>query len=157
MHNGSTRSQLCSPPTRGWLLCVAISIALAGCAAPPRANPDREVVAPVPGRALVVGWGNAAGEQARAALTPAQGTRVTRLYVAQANEQKTGFGENIVRLPPGSYALTITCGIYVDYRYFEYGALLQAQLDAGRVYRLRAAPEGRRCEQTLEDVTGREK
>src|SRR5476649_1499401 len=88
------------------LSCAAACVALAGCAAAP-VNPDALFVAAEPGRAVVIGWGNAAGEKARAALTPGQGTRVSSLSVAKANEQKSGFGENITHLPPGEYELTI--------------------------------------------------
>jgi hypothetical protein len=102
---------------------------------------------------VVVGWGNSAGEQARAALTPSPGTRVSSLYVAKANEQKIGFGENIARLPAGEFDLTINCGLYVDFRYFPHDTVVHATLQAGRVYRLRAEPQGRRCEPYLEDAT----
>ncbi len=136
------------------LLGAAMGGALAGCAAAP-ANPDVTYVAPDPGRAVIVGWGNSAGEQARAALTPGRGTRVSTLVVAKANSQKSGFGENITRLPPGEFDLTINCGIYVDARYFPHDTVVQATLLAGRVYRLRAAPEGRKCQPYLEDTTGK--
>ena len=138
---------------RNLLACATLCAILAGCATAPAA-PEPTVVAPEPGRAVVIGWGNSAGEQARAALTPSPGTRVSSLYVAKANEQKSGLGENIARLPAGEFDLTITCGLYVDYRYFPHDSVVHATLQAGRVYRLRAVPQGRRCQPFLEDVTG---
>ena len=137
---------------------IAGMILLAGCATPPAA-PDIVVATPEPGRAIVLGWGSTTGEQMRAALTPTPyGPRVTSLYVTQANEQKSGRGDNnTVRLPPGEYALTVSCGLYLDYRYFTDEPVIHVSLRAERVYRLRPNPQGRRCEPTLEDVTGRDK
>ena len=76
-------------------------------------------------------------------------------YVVKANEQKSGFGENVARVPAGAYQLTIDCGLYIDTRFFEYETVVQATLSAGRVYHLRAAPEGRRCEPSIEDTQGK--
>ena len=84
-------------------------------------------------------------------------SRVSSLFVAKVNEQKSKFGENITRLVSGDYALTIACELYVDYRIFPQDKVIQASLRAGRVYRLRAEPEGRRCQPEIEDVTDREK
>ena len=144
--------------TRGrqMFFCAAACAALAGCAAAPTGS-DASLVAPEPGRAVVIGWGHSAGEQARASLEPAKGTRVSSLYVAKANEQKAGFGENSARLAPGEFDLTITCGLYVDFRYFPHDTVIHATLGAGRVYRLRAEPQGRKCQPFLEEVTDMEK
>ena len=109
------------------------------------------------GCAIVIGWGNTTAEKARAALTTTPGARVSSLFVARANEQKFGFGTNIARLAPGDYALTVFCELYIDYRIFPQDTALKAALRANRVYRLRAEPEGRRCQPTLEDVTAQEK
>ena len=133
------------------LFYACLCAALAGCAAAP-ANPDAITIIPEPGRALVVGWGRTAGENARAALTPVRGTRVSSLYVSKANEQKIS-SENITRLAPGEYDLTVSCGLYIDYRLFPSDTVIHAQLGASRVYRLRAEPQGRRCQPYLEDVT----
>ena len=138
------------------LFYACLCAALASCTAAP-ANPDAVAIIPEPGRALVVGWGHSAGENARAALTPVKGVRVSSLYVAKANEQKISFGENIARLSPGEYDLTITCGLYIDYRFFPVDTVIHAQLSANRVYRLRAEPQGRRCYPSLEDVGATEK
>ena len=80
---------------------------------------------------------------------------MTRLFVAFADGKKMSFGENIARLEPGDRELIISCGIYVNHRFFTYDSALRATLAANRVYRLRANPEGRRCEGYLEDVTGK--
>jgi hypothetical protein len=138
-----------------WLCAWACAV-LAGCATAP-AKPDALVASPEPDRAVVIGWGNTTAEKARAALTTTQGARVSSLFVAKANEQKFGFGTNIARLAPGDYALTISCELYIDYRIFPQDTELKAALRANRVYRLRAEPEGRRCQPTLEDVTDQEK
>ena len=136
-------------------LCAAC-MALAGCVAPPAPKvQDAVTAAPEPGRALVIGWGNTAGENARAALTPEQGSRVSRLFVSTIDGQRVSFGENIARIPPGEHALGISCGIYVDYRLFADDKLIRATVNANRVYRLRSDLEGRRCEPYLEDVTGK--
>ncbi len=140
--------------TRRWLMHTWACIALAGCAPVPL-NPDTIAAAPEPGRAAVIGWGNTATEHAREALTPEQGSRVTRLFVAWVNDRKISFGENIARVPPGEYDLTIACGIYVSYRFFTDEKLIHATLNANRVYRLRANLDGRRCAPFLEDVTGK--
>jgi hypothetical protein len=139
---------------RLWL-CAAC-VALGGCASTP-VGPDAVAAGAEPDRAIVIGWGNTAGEKARAALTPAQGTRVTSLYVAKANAQKSGFGENIARLSPGDYELTIACGIYIENRFFSNETEISVALRASRVYRLRAEPSGRRCQPALEDVTDNNK
>lgn len=136
------------------LMRAAALAALAGCAAVP-AEPDAITAAAEPGRAVIIGWGNTAGENARAALTPAQGTRVSSLFVSRANTQKISSGENIARVPPGEYELTISCGLYIDYRLFSNESVVHATLNANRVYRLRAAPQGRTCQPFLEDVTGK--
>jgi hypothetical protein len=138
----------------GWLIRAGVCVTLAGCAPAP-IQPDAITAAPDPGRAVIIGWGNTAAENAREALTPGQGSRVTRLFVSRVNEQKISFGENIARVPPGEYDLTVSCGIYVTYRFFTYEEVMHAALNANRVYRLRSNLEGRRCEPFLEDVTGK--
>jgi hypothetical protein len=137
-----------------WLLRAGACVALAACAPVPIV-PDVITAAPEPGRAIIIGWGNTAAENARAALTPERGSRVARLFVSHVNTEKISFGENIARVPPGEFDLTILCGIYVNYRYFTYEKVIHAALNANRVYRLRSEPEGRRCEPFLEDVTGK--
>ena len=132
----------------------AACAALSACAPAP-INPDAITAAPEPGRAVVIGWGNTAVENARASLSAEWTTRVTRLFVAFADGRKMSFGENIARLEPGDRDLIISCGIYVNHRFFTYDSALRATLAANRVYRLRANPEGRRCEGYLEDVTGK--
>ena len=139
---------------RRWAALAAACAALSGCAPAP-VNPDAITAAPEPGRAVVIGWGNTPAENARAALSAQQGTRVTRLFVAFSDGQKMSFGENVARLPPGDHTLILSCGIYVDLRFFSYDSELRATLNANRVYRLRANPEGRRCEAYLEDVTSK--
>jgi len=62
------------------------------------------------------------------------------------------FGQNVTRLTPGSYELTVACGLYVDYRYFPQDVLMQVELRDGHVYHLRADPQGRRCQPYLEDA-----
>ena len=133
-------------------LSVAACGVLAGCAAAP-ANPDAPSVAAEPDRAIVVGWGNTAGENVRAALTPAEGVRVSSLFVARANAQKISFGENIARLAPGQYELTVACGLYISLSLYTSETVVPATLNANRVYRLRAEPAGRRCRPFLEEVT----
>jgi len=133
-----------------WCLCAA----LAGCATAP-ANPEAIIATAEPDRALVVGWGNTAEENLRAALTPAQGTRVRALYVSRANDKKIPFGDNIARLSPGEYDLTVSCILYIGYQDFPDDKVIHASLGGNRVYRLRAEPAGRRCEPSLEDVTGK--
>ena len=142
---------------RSWRMptCLGACIVVAGCAAT-AVNPDAITAAPEADRAVIIGWGSSAGENARAALTPAQGTRVSMLVVSKANDRKLSFGENIARLPPGEYALTISCGLYIDYRYFPHDTVVHAVLNAGSVYRLRAAPTGRKCLPSLENVTSRD-
>ena len=137
-----------------WMLLAAACAAFTGCA-PARINPDAITAAPEPGRAVVIGWGNTPAENARAAFVTQSGTRVSRLFVAYSDGQKMSFGENVARLPPGEHNLTLSCGIYVDQRFFTYDSAMRATLAANRVYRLRANPEGRRCEPSLEDVTGK--
>lgn len=153
MANHATCSLLHFAPTCRGLLYLAWA-ALAGCAAAPT-HLDAVSGAPEAGRALVVGWGHSAAEQAREAFTVARGTRVSQLYVVRANGQKSGFGDNVARLPAGVYQLTINCGIYIDARFFEYETIVPATLGVDRVYHLRAAPEGRRCQPFLEDTTGK--
>jgi hypothetical protein len=137
---------------RHLLAFTGTCIALAGCAPVP-INPDAITAAPDPGRAVIIGWGNTIEENARAALTSAPGTRVTRLFVSFVNLRKIGIGENIVRVEPGEYDFTLSCGIYIYSRFYTYEAAMHATVSANRVYRLRAAPEGMRCEPYLEDVT----
>ena len=132
----------------------AVGVTLSACAPAP-INPDAITAAPEPGRAIIIGWGNTAAENARASLSAEWTTRVTRLFVAFADGRKISFGENIARLEPGDRDLIISCGIYVNHRFFTYDSALRATLAANRVYRLRANPEGRRCEGYLEDVTGK--
>jgi hypothetical protein len=133
---------------------VATCAALSACA-PATVNPDAITAAPEPGRAVVIGWGNTPAEDARAALSAEWTTRVTRLFVAWSDGKKLSFGENIARLEPGDRDLIISCGIYVNHRFFTYDKALRATLAANRVYRLRADPDGRRCEAYIEDVTGK--
>ncbi len=137
---------------RRCLACASVIATVAGCAGAP-ANPDAVMVRPEPGRALVVGWGNTVAENTRAALTPTQGTRVSALYVSRANEKKIPFGENIARLAPGEYDLTVACVLYVGYRDFRDDKVIRASLGSERVYRLRSEPEGRRCQPYLEEAT----
>lgn len=134
---------------RRCLAFASVIAIVAACAGAP-ANPDAVMVQPEPGRALVVGWGNTAAENARAALTPGQGTRVSSLYVSQANEKKIPFGENIARLSPGEYDLTIACVLYIGNRDFRDDKVIHASLGSDRVYWLRSEPEGRRCQPYLE-------
>ena len=136
------------------LVLGAVCVTLSACAPAP-INPDAITAAPEPGRAIIIGWGNTAAENARASLSAEWTTRVTRLFVAFADGKKMSFGENIARLEPGDRELIISCGIYVNHRFFTYDSALRATLAANRVYRLRANPEGRRCEGYLEDVTGK--
>jgi len=136
------------------LVLGAVGVTLSACAPAP-INPDAITAAPEPGRAIIIGWGNTAAENARASLSAEWTTRVTRLFVAFADGRKISFGENIARLEPGDRDLIISCGIYVNHRFFTYDSALRATLAANRVYRLRANPEGRRCEGYLEDVTGK--
>ncbi len=136
------------------LVLGAVCVTLSACAPAP-INPDAITAAPEPGRAIIIGWGNTAAENARASLSAEWTTRVTRLFIAFADGRKMSFGENIARLEPGDRDLIISCGIYVNHRFFTYDSALRATLAANRVYRLRANPEGRRCEGYLEDVTGK--
>ena len=124
---------------------------LSGCAATGTGNQAPAVNAEA-GRALVVGWGGTVGENARAALTPQQGVHISSLFVAKANAQKMPFGQNIARLQPGKYDLTIACGLYIDYRYFPHDTVVEADLRDGHVYRLRAQPQGRKCLPVLDDL-----
>ena len=136
-------------------LALGAACATLSACAPAPINPDAITAAPEPGRAIIIGWGNTAAENARASLSAEWTTRVTRLFVAFADGRKMSFGENIARLEPGDRDLIISCGIYVNHRFFTYDSALRATLAANRVYRLRANPEGRRCEGYLEDVTGK--
>jgi hypothetical protein len=136
------------------LVLGAVCVTLSACAPAP-INPDAITAAPEPGRAIIIGWGNTAAENARASLSAEWTTRVTRLFIAFADGRKMSFGENIARLEPGDRDLIISCGIYVNHRFFTYDSALRATLAANRVYRLRANPDGRRCEGYLEDVTGK--
>ena len=141
-------------PGRRHAVLAAACVALTSCTPAP-INPDAITAAPEPGRAVVIGWGNTPAENARAATTAEWTTRVTRLFVAFSDGQKMSFGENVARLPPGDRDLIISCGIYVNHRFFTYDSAMRATLAANRVYRLRANPDGRRCEAYLEDVTGK--
>ena len=134
------------------LLRAGACIALAGCAPAPVSPP---AVGAEPGVAVIVGWGNTMAENARAALTAEPGTRVSALFVAQANEQKFSLGHNVVRLAPGDYGLTIRCSLYIGSWYYHDEDVIRTSLAGGRLYRLRAQPDGRRCEAYLEDVTGK--
>jgi hypothetical protein len=136
-------------------LALAASCAALSACAPAPLNPEAITAAPEAGRAVVIGWGNTPAENARAALSAEWTTRVTRLFVAFADGQKLSFGENVARLAPGDRDLIISCGIYVNHRFFTYDKALRATLAANRVYRLRADPDGRRCEASIEDVTGK--
>jgi len=92
------------------LVCgVLACAAAAGCALAP-AGSAPAATTPEPGYALIVGWGRTAGENAASALTGAQGARVAALFVASANAQKVSFGQNVARLAPGNYELTVSCG-----------------------------------------------
>src|SRR3982750_1806212 len=133
-------------------LVLSVCIGLSACAAKQQIADERAAVNAEPGRALVVGFGSTAAENARAALTPQQGTRVSSLFVAKANQQKMSFGQNVARLTPGTYELTVACGLYIDYRYFPQNIGRHSALRDGHVSRLRADPQGRRCEPYLEDV-----
>lgn len=126
-------------------LCAA----LAGCATAP-AGP---AVTPEAGVAIVVGWGNTAGEAAKLVLQPLQDTLVSTLHVSKVNQQKIAFGQNIARVPPGKYELTIACGIYVRDRFFPSDSVIHAELVANQVYRLRAQPQARKCYPYLENAT----
>jgi len=150
----ATLSQSHSTRARRLAVLAAACAALTGCTPAP-INPDAITAAPEPGRAVVIGWGNTPAENARAATTAEWTTRVTRLFVAFSDGQKMSFGENVARLPPGERDLIISCGIYVNHRFFTYDKAMRATLAANRVYRLRADPDGRRCETYLEDVTGK--
>jgi hypothetical protein len=135
---------------------LARASTLAGCAlAPAPTNPKLVPVDPSAGAATIMGWGSTAAENARAALTAESGTRVTQLYVAFVNGVKTGFGENTVRVPAGEPDLIVTCGVYIDLRFFTYDERLAAKVERDRVYELRANPEGRRCQPYLQDITGK--
>ena len=148
-------SRVCEMFSRHSGVCAYFCVVLAGCATP-SAQVEIASVTPEADRALVVGWGNTAGEAARLIFKPALGTLVSDLYVAKVNEQKISYGQNIARVTPGEYDLTITCGIYIDQRFFGSASVVHANLIAGRVYRLRAQPEARKCYPYLEEVTGKE-
>lgn len=125
---------------------------LTGCASPvggTRVDPES-------GRALVVGWGNTASEAANLIYKPALGMFVSNLNVAKVNAGPIPYGQNIARVAPGEHDLTISCGIYIDDRFFGSASVLHANLIAGHVYRLRAQPEARKCYPYLEDITGRQ-
>lgn len=136
-------------------VALIAACALAGCATTAGSPDALPSAAPESGRALIIGWGNTPAENARAAIKAEAGTRVTQLFVASVDGRKIAFAENIARVPPGEHALIISCGIYVGYRFFSYDSPMRAKVDANRVYRLRAHSEGRRCEPSLEDVTGK--
>lgn len=140
---------------RACLPILALAAALAGCANPPTTNPTPVAVTPVAGSATIVGWGNTIAENARAAGSAEWTTRVTRLYVSFVNGNKTGFGENIARVPAGEPDVIVNCGIYVNHRFFTYDERLTVKLEKDRVYELRANPEGRRCQPYIQDITGK--
>src|SRR5437762_470407 len=135
------------------VLSLALCTALAGCGTAP-ATPER--VPPEPGRAVVVGWGNTAGEAARLIFKSIQGTVISTLHVSKVNGQAISYGQNVARVAPGEYDLTIACGIYVGDRYFPSDSLIRADLSGNHVYRLRAQPQARKCYPYLEDTTGKE-
>jgi hypothetical protein len=135
------------------VLSLALCAALAGCGTAP-ATPER--VAPEPGRAVVVGWGNTAGEAAKLIFKSIQGTVVSTLHVSKVNGQAISYGQNVARVAPGEYDLTIACGIYVADRYFPSDSVIRADLKGNHVYRLRAEPQARKCYPYLEDITGKE-
>ena len=138
---------------RRLLLAVFGGAVLGGCAPAPVRVP---AVAPEAGMALVIGWGNTMDETVREALTPMQeSSRVSKIYVARANEREIARGTNVARLAPGNYDLTVRCGLYISLRYFEDTKVVGARLEAGRVYQLHPQPDGRRCEPYLEDITGK--
>ena len=132
---------------------LALCVALAGCGTAP-ATPER--IAPEAGRAVVVGWGNTAGEAARLIFKSMQGTVVSTLHVSKVNEQAISYGQNVARMAPGEYDLTIVCGIYIGDRYFPSASVIRADLSGNHVYRLRAQPQARKCYPYLEDTTGKE-
>lgn len=136
-------------------VCACFCMVLAGCATPP-AQMEIASVTPEADRALVVGWGNTAGEAARLIFKSAQGTLVSNLHVAKVNAQQISYGQNIVRVTPGEYDLMIACGIYIDERFFGSASVIHANLTAGRVYRLRARPEARKCYPYLEESAGKQ-
>ncbi len=131
---------------------LGVCAALAGCGTPSAAP---EAIAPEAGRALVVGWGNTAGEAARLILKSLQGTVVSTLHVSRVNEQAISYGQNVARVAPGEYDLTIACGVYVGDRFFLSDSVIHADLRGNHVYRLRAQPEARKCYPYLEDTTGK--
>jgi hypothetical protein len=138
---------------RRFALRTCLFAGLAGCAVAPAPPPP---VAAEAGRAVVVGWGNTAGEAARLIVQSMRGTVVSNLHVSKVNELKIPFGDDVARVIPGEYDLTIKCGIYVNERFFESDSVIRANLSGGHVYRLRAQPQARKCYPYLEDVTGKE-
>ena len=133
--------------------CLALCAALAGCG---KAPATLEAIAPEAGRAVVVGWGNTAGEAARLIFKSLQGTVVSTLHVSRVNEQAISYGQNVARVAPGEYDLTIACGIYIGDRFFLSDSVIHADLSGNHVYRLRAQPQARKCYPYLEDTTGKE-
>src|SRR3954463_3662134 len=108
-------------------LVVSVCIWLGGCAAKQISN-EAVAVNAEPGRALIVGFGSTAVENARAALEPSDGTRVSSLFVAKANQQKIAFGQNVALQPPGTYGQTFVWGLSVDYQFFPKVVLMQVEL-----------------------------
>ena len=135
------------------VLSLALFTALAGCGTAP-ATPER--VPPEPGRAVVVGWGNTAGEAAKLIFKSIRGTVISTLHVSKVNAQAISYCQNVARVTPGEYDLTIACGIYVGDRYFPSDSVIHADLKGNHVYLLRAEPQARKCYPYLEDTTGRE-
>ena len=136
---------------RTLLACMCLSAVLAGCGTT-RVTTGDVSVTPEPDRALVVGFGNTAGEAAMLVFKKSQGTLVSNLNVALVNGQKIPYGQNIGRVTPGEYDLTIFCGIYIDDRFFDSSSVIHANLAAGRIYRLRSHPRRGNVIRTLKSV-----
>jgi hypothetical protein len=134
------------------ILSLALFTALAGCGTAP-ATPER--VPPEPGRAVVVGWGNTAGEAAKLIFKSIRGTVISTLHVSKVNGQAISYGQNVARVAPGEYDLTIACGIYIGDRYFPSDSVIRADLKDNHVYLLRAEPQARKCYPYLEDTAGK--
>ena len=135
------------------VVSLALCAAQTGCGTAPATS---EHVAPEAGRAVVVGWGNTAGEAAKLIFRSIQGTVISTLHVSKVNGQGISYGQNAARVAPGEYDLTIACGIYVGDRYFPSDSVIHADLSANHIYRLRAQPQARKCYPYLEDTTGKE-
>jgi hypothetical protein len=136
--------------TRHSITAVTMAAALGGCAA---AQVNLADVKKDPEKAIVVGWGNTGGEILQNTIALPLGVRVGNLYVFKVNEDKVSFGDNSVRLAPGAYDLTISCGIYIGGNYSSSFEPIRANLQAGRIYQLRPRPYGRNCGAYIDDVT----